>query len=346
VYLAAVLALAPRPEQPVRAQQLPSVSDLLDRYARKDPSVGQAFAQFQTLDSVRAELDRIAPKFLAAKGADRDGRRRLLVAFALELAQTHAQRESVSASALIEWACRHVRRHEPVDEFDRRWQLAATAVLEGAISPNVLDQHLRHMAGQFPDEPRLALARALVAEQATAPREVLARSRTAPVARRPQDPPPPSMTAFYEEAARRFQALLAIESLRPEANVRRARVHLWVGRYDDAILALRSVEADTTDPALVYLSRLFRGMAYEGLARTDDARREWLSALHVGPGAQSAVMSLAHSLFRERRYSEAEVLVARMLETNDPRADPWWAYWAGDYRFWYKLLTSVREMLP
>lgn len=326
--------------------QAPSVADLLNRYVQRDPSVAAALASVQNSDAARVELGKLAPKFLSGDKNRSEERRRWLVTFTLELAQAHSERESVSAGLLVEWACRYVRRHEPVSEFDRRWQHAATALLEGAINPTALDGHLRHIGGQFPKEPWFALARAFVSEQQTAPREVLARSRLAPAGRPNAPDKMPPIRAFQEEAARRFQEVsLGVERLRAEANVRRARVHISLARHEDALLALDGVERQTKDPALVYLSHLFRGLALEGLGRKDEAREAWMSALRIGPGAQSALMALATSLFQERRRAEADMLIGGMLEHNDPRVDPWWSYWAGDYRLWYPLIAAVRELL-
>jgi tetratricopeptide (TPR) repeat protein len=324
--------------------QTPTTEQLFTAYTQRDPAVAARFLAIPVETAIK-ELDRFAPRYLGDRKTA-DSRRRWLMTFVLELAQAHAEKESVSAGVLVEWACRHVRRHEPIDEFDRRWQLAATALLEGAIHPRALDLHLRHMAAQFPDEPRFALARALVAEQHTAPREVLGRGRSTPAASSNRSSQP-SLTALHEEAARRFQELALVDpSLRAEANVRRARVYIWLERHDDALSALADVEAQTPDPALIYLSRLLRGLALEGLGRTQEAQLAWVAALKVGPGAQSAMMSLATAMFRAGERAAADLMIARMLEHNDPRADPWWAYWAGDYRFWYALIGSVRELLP
>ena len=325
------------------AQSGTTIERLFAAYTEGDPDVASRFLTISA-EAALKELERFGPKYLSDRRTA-DSRRRQLTTFALELAQVHAEKESVSAGHIVEWACRYVRRHEPIDEFDRRWQLAATALLEGAINPRALDAHLRHMAAQYPREPRIALARALVAEQYSAPREVLARGRSAARAPAGRSQAPASLAALHEEAARRFQELaLADPSLRAEANVRRARVYIWLERHDDALSSLDDVEEQTQDPALIYLSRLLRGLALDGLGRTEDAQRSWVSALKVGPGAQSAMMSLATSMFRSGERAAADLMIARMLEKNDPRADPWWAYWAGDYRFWYTLIGGVREL--
>lgn len=326
------------------AAQTPTIERLFEAYSKRDPAAAPQLLTISAEDALQ-QLERFAPKYLSDRKTA-DSRRRHLTTFTLELAQAHAERESVSASQLVEWACRYVRRHEPIDEFDRRWQLAATALLEGAINPGALDAHLRHMAAQYPQEPRIALARALVAEQYTAPREVLARGRLAAAApARRSSQSQASLIALHEEAARRFQELAVGDpSLRAEANVRRARVYVWLARHSDALSALEHVETQTTDPALIYLSRLFRGLALDDLGRTQDAQLAWLSALKIGPGAQSAMMSLATSMFRSGERAAADLMIAKMLEKNDPRSDPWWSYWAGDYRFWYSLIGGVREL--
>ena len=324
------------------AGQSPTVEQAFARYRAGDRDVVAALDSITAADAALRELDRFGPKYLSGDRATAEERRRWLMTFVLELAQAQSEKESVSAGLLVEWACRHVRRHEPIDEFDRRWQLAATALLAGAINPGALDAHLRHMAARHPGEPRLALARALVADQYTAPREVLARSRAAAAAASTQA----ALPSLQEEAARRFQELALLdERLRAEANVRRARVYIALKRFDDAIVTLAPVESQTTDRTLIYLSRLFRGQALERLGRTEEAQREWVSALKIAPGAQSAMMSLATAMFRAGERTAADLVVSRMLETNDPRADPWWAYWAGDYRFWYQLVAEVRELL-
>lgn len=338
-----IAGFAARPATASRDQS-PSISDLLTKYTQRDPATAEAMAAVPDLEAARKELDRIAPKFLVRDKLDE--RRRWLVAFTLELAQAHSEKQSPASAAMVEWACRHVRRHDPPDDFDYRWQLAATALLEGAINPNVLEVHLRHIAEQFPDEPRFMLGRALAAEQRTAPREVLAQSR-APV------PPPgrqatakPSIDWFREEAARKYQELaMSVESVRAEAHVRRAHVHIERGRHDDALAALSEVERLTKDPALIYLGRLFRGLAFDGLRKPAEAQAAYRSALEISPGAHSATLALATSLFRNGQRVEADRLIAALLKHNDPRVDPWWAYWAGDYRFWYPLISGVRGLL-
>ena len=64
----------------------------------------------------------------------------------------------------------------------------------------------------------------------------------------------------------------------------------------------------TRDPALVYLARLFRGTAQDGLKRPGDARASYQSALEIGRGAHSATMALATSFFLEGRRDCAHAI--------------------------------------
>jgi tetratricopeptide (TPR) repeat protein len=274
--------------------------------------------------------------------------RRLLTTFALELAESSATRQAAAAARLIEWACPYVRRHSPLDEFDRAWQLAALAVLEGGIDAHALQTHVAHMQSVMPNEPRLVLARAIAEEQATAPTEAVYGQVDAVgngqasilLARRDAD-----RAQAAERAIARFQEAMHDESLRPEASLRLGHVQLGLRRYDDALAAWTNVETLTTDPALVYLAHLFRGLALEGLGRSAEAGASYLQALKVSPGAHSATMRLAALEFQNGHGDDAARRIEALLRDDDPRTDPWWAYYAADWRFWYPSIERVRSLI-
>src|SRR5690349_9808739 len=136
------------------------------------------------LDVARQALGRIDPAAIpvdpSLSPADaRERQRRLMTAFALEVAALGSRKHSASAARLIEWACPYVRSHTPINEFDRAWQLAALAALEGGIDSTVLHAHLDHVQAGFGADPRYMLARGVAEEQFGAPAEVLTRSATA-----------------------------------------------------------------------------------------------------------------------------------------------------------------------
>src|SRR5687768_11261089 len=85
------------------------------------------------LDAARQALGRIDPATIPVDpalpaAAARERQRRLMTAFALELAALGAHKHAAAAARLVEWACPYVRSHAPIDDFDRAWQLAALAV--------------------------------------------------------------------------------------------------------------------------------------------------------------------------------------------------------------------------
>jgi lipopolysaccharide biosynthesis regulator YciM len=148
-----------------------------------------------------------------------------------------------------------------------------------------------------------------------------------------------------DRAMARFKDATASEAVRTEASLRLGHVELRLGRYDAALTAWDGVEGLTEDRFLLYLLHLFRGIAYEGENRTADARRSYAAALDVSPGAHSAVLRLAALGFRHDRGDEPAQLVDALLHNDDPRRDPWWSYYAGDWRFWYARIGRVRELL-
>lgn len=305
------------------------------------------------LDSAQRQLARFDPSTLpTAAGAGtadaREEQRRLITSFALELAAVGSKRHSAAAARLVEWACPYVRAHAPLNEFDRAWQLAALSVLEGGIDSTVLHDHLDHLRSLFSEEPRLVLARGIAEEQFSAPSEVLTRSviganlaRAREMAERAEG----ERFRARERAAARFREAALDESLRAEAHLRLGHVKLAIGRYDEAIAALAGIEGQTTDRALIYLAHLFRGIALEHRGRTDEARASYRQALAVSPMAHSATLRLAALEFRHGATEAPEGLVQQLLRDDDPRRDPWWSYYAADWRFWYYRIDRVRALL-
>ena len=156
-------------------------------------------------------------------------RRRVLTAFALELAAIGARRHASSAARLVEWACAYVRSHAPLNDFDRAWQLAALSVLEGGIDSHALAEHVSHAQPIFRDEPRLLLARGIVEEQLNAPNEALVRTETAASLQRAREALARAEGEGFrasERAISRYQEAAHDESLAAEASLRAGHVQI------------------------------------------------------------------------------------------------------------------------
>jgi len=304
------------------------------------------------LDGARQDLARLDPRMIpappgATPEAARETQRRLITSFALEIAALGSRRHQSAAARLIEWACGYVRAHPTPNEFDRAWQLAALSALEGGIDSQTLRAHLGHLHG-LDAEPRVLLAHGIVEEQFNAPSEVLTRSlASADLAKAREEMAHAEGEGLRaaDRAIARFKEATASEPARPEALVRQAHVELRLGRFEAALATLQGVETQTEDRALVYLTHLFRGLALEGANRTTDAQRSYRAALGVSPGAHSAVLRLAALGFRHERGDEPSQLLDTLLHNDDPRRDPWWSYYAGDWRFWYARIGRVRTLL-
>jgi tetratricopeptide (TPR) repeat protein len=304
------------------------------------------------LDAARQDLARLDPSSLpspagATPEMAREAQRRLITSFALEIAAIGSRRHQSEAARLIEWACGYVRAHTPMNDFDRAWQLAALSALEGGIDSQTLRTHLAHLHG-LDAEPRVLLARGIVEEQFNAPSEVLTRSlASANLAKAREEMAHAEGEALRatDRAIARFKDATASEPARPEARLRQGHVELRLGRFEAALATLQGVENLTEDRALVYLTHLFRGIAFEGANRTSDARASYHAALDVSPGAHSAVLRLAALGFRYDRGDGPAHLIDALLQNDDPRRDPWWSYYAGDWRFWYARIGRLRALL-
>ena len=119
-----------------------------------------------------------------------------------------------------------------------------------------------------------------------------------------------------------------------------------MGRYDEALDRPHGLEAMTEDRALVYLAHLFRGMALEnrGTRRRGARRRtgrRWRSVRARTPPRSASPRSSSGA----GAPTSPRPMVDALLKTDDPRRDPWWSYYAADWRFWYPRIERVRSLL-
>jgi tetratricopeptide (TPR) repeat protein len=355
LFLAGSAAAPPPPASGTVAQT--AMADVVADYARwlgdqtrPAPTV-QAIAI--DLDAARRELARLDPGVIPVPGSPsadraREFRRRVVVSFAIELAAIGSRRHAAAAGRLVEWACPYVRTHTPLNDFDRAWQLAALAVLEGSIDSQTLRDHVTHAQPVFADEPRLLLARAIADEQFNAPAESLARTATAAnllKAKEAMAREAGENVRTSERAIARFQEAAREPALRVEAALRAGHVQMRLGRFDAALASWAGLEQYSDDPALLYLLHLFRGIAYENRGRYAESRRSYEAALKISPNSHSATLRLAGLSFRYGVGEDASATIDALLADNDPRRDPWWSYYAADWRFFYPRMARVRTLV-
>ena len=343
-----VLALL-TPPLPQRSSAMADIlSDYADWVQGRRPTLELTVAD---LDAARQALARLDPASIdvgrdLAPAAARERQRRVMTAFALEIAALGSRKHAAAAARLIEWACPYVRSHTPIDDFDRAWQLAALAVLEGGIDSTALHAHLDHVESGFGSEPRHVLARGIADEQFGAPAEVLTRSVSAAGLARAREALARAEGERYralDRAIVRFRAAAQIESVAAEATLRMGHVQHRLSRHDAALATWNTIESLKPEPTVAYLANLFRGLAHESYGRYDAARISYTTALRISPKAHSATMRLAALSFVHGGGDPAP-LVDGLLRDNDPRRDPWWSYYAADWRFWYPRIDQVRAL--
>ena len=330
VVVAIALVVSMPLARPTVAAQEPWVLEWLQAYASgHQADVLPKLATVGSLKEFEEDLDKLLPKWTAAS-ATQEQHRRAIIAFAIDTAFARIDL-GPGASKLAEWACRQIRRHSKPDDFDHRAYMAMFALFGGAVDPDALELHVMHVKFQFPNEPRLALERGIAEEMRGAPFY------------QPATQTPAGVIKHREEAARRYADAAKIDAVAAEANLRLGRVNLDLGKLDDALAALDRVEPLSKDGAIVYLADLFRGMTLERLGKPEDAARAYRQALVIGPGAQSASISLAALTFEQGDRTAADRLVNEVLQRPAPVPDPWWTYWPGDYRLAAELFKAMRE---
>jgi hypothetical protein len=168
-----------------------------------------------------------------------------MTAFALEVAALGSHKQAAAAARLIEWACPYVRAHTPVNDFDRAWQLAALAALEGGIDSTVLHAHLDHVQAGFGEDPRYALGRGVAEEQFGAPAEVLTRSATAANLARAREALARAEGERYralDRAIARFREAARLPPVAAEATLRMGHVQHRLARHDAALETWSGIE--------------------------------------------------------------------------------------------------------
>jgi tetratricopeptide (TPR) repeat protein len=274
--------------------------------------------------------------------------RRATAAFALEVAAARLDAGDIpGARSLLEWACARIRAHEVADEFDIAWHAAALSIADGFLDPDALEAHVRHTRSRVPVGALLDLSWAVAAEQRTSPLLIprLAADVSPTMLAVNQAQLDAAVGRLMDDAVARFAVAASNAVTAGDARVRTAHIQLARNQAEQALTSLAALESTTREGWLVYLARLFRGQALERLQRPDDAITSLRDALKVGPGGQTATLSLSTLLYRRGQRDEAETLVQRLLAETDPISDPWWTYWAGGARLWTTRLAAMRGLL-
>ena len=259
--------------------------------------------------------------------------------FMLELAATGLRQSDAAreeAAKLLQQYDGLVRNPLAADQFECTWYWAEVAALEGSIRPELASPFAARALQRCPEEPRLLLARAVVADQ----QWPLGTTTTWPgqvTLTRPSD-------ARISEVIGQYAAAAKSPDTRVEARVRAAWFSYRIGKSDEALRLLDGMEGSTSDRQIVYLRQLVRGHALRALDRPDEAAAAFRGGLTVWPGAQSARVALMTLLVTRGERSQAEGLAEEIQAAPGDQFDPWWTYWQGDYRLYPTIVARLREL--
>jgi tetratricopeptide (TPR) repeat protein len=324
-----------------------SLLDALTMYdAGEHASVVRALAAAAGRDgqALAALLRQDVPGWITADGPSEAPRRRLVAAtFVLEVAHAGLDTQWETSRSVTEWACELLRSAGPPTGPERQWHLAALALLQASFEPGgrgggesspAVRAHLAHISRRFPGEPRIELARALLAEYdywtLRMPGEWDQIDRNAPGDEPAAGRPIPALEAAAKHPANQAEASLRLGFLASRQ-----------GNLDRALAHLRAAAQGADDPTRVYLAHLFTGWTHEKAGRPDDAVAAYRRALATQL-ALSAALALAVRLYAIDERDEADTVVAQALAARPIVPDPWKAYGYGDFRRWPDLIARLR----
>jgi len=325
-------ATSPAPD----ASRAPATFDeLIEAYSRDDyQAVTAALRSWQDPSPLIRRLDATGNPWPAAPRRE--------AALALEIAESglFSRRQATQDEArnLLLRFQRLIRHPLEPDAFERYWLWAELTIVQGKIRPGLAEPFVRHALTRFPEEPRFLLARAIVTDQmfpfmGAVPSSAQTLTGTA-------------TQSHAANVAQQYGAAIKLPETATEARVRLAWFLHRVGRDDDALAQLDEVQDESSkDTVMRYLHQLFRGHIQMGLGRHDAAVQAFRTALERWPGAQSAQVALMNALVHTGRREEAAAMAERIQTAPGDGADPWLAYWHGDYRFYLAAMSTVREMI-
>lgn len=342
-----VIAIVTAPGSVSGRQQLTiSMLDALTLYElgeERQVTNALAVARGGDPEAVLRMLKEDVSKWIAAEGPDQAARRRMIAAtFLLEVGEAGLDDTWEVTKQITEWACELLRKSGRPTELERRWHLTALALFEASFEyprPGVpaapaLYKHLSHIKERFPDEPRTALAAALVGEYDywTAHLD-LASVATSSDPRRNE--------SFAGGPIAALEKAALAEANRPEASLRMGFLEYKRGHLDRALELLRSAATGSDDETRVYLAHLFSAWTHEKAGSVDRAITSYRSALSAVNGLSAALGLGVHLYAREER-DEADETVVRALGADAQTPDPYKTYGYGDFRRWPQLIAGLR----
>jgi tetratricopeptide (TPR) repeat protein len=263
------------------------------------------------------------------------------------------------------------------DAFELAWHKGAMALLEDRMFVSTQELYLDTLqrryapasgGGAIKIDPRFELERAVAQEQkcwndasylttsaiaglpsaASAASNPATQADTSSADMRQVGVPAGEPTAIMTrkdclaEGARRYIIAALAPETASEAFTRSAWLQYQLGAHADALKTIERARP-TEDVELTYWTNLFRGRILDALGRFADAEGAYRSALATRPGAQSAAVGLALTLFKTDRIADARAAAAEARRQSPDAVDPWWTYLGADARFLPRWRAELRR---
>ena len=213
----------------------------------------------------------------------------------------------------------------PQEDFEWRWYMALSAVLEELRSPAIAKRIRVYAAARWRGrEGRAKYVRGIQLEsRGNAGGRVLRPGQSGFTTG-----PEQLQSHWFSLAAEAFAGALRDEPKLGAAALHLGRIRMIQGQRGEAAVLLRGA-LDDIDPSVVYMAALLLGSLSERDGQFDDAEKLYRQALAAFPYGQSAPIALAQLLSRTGRDAEAHATLARRLTTGPRAIEPSWAYAAG-----------------
>jgi tetratricopeptide (TPR) repeat protein len=130
-----------------------------------------------------------------------------------------------------------------------------------------------------------------------------------------------------------------------EARLRLGRVLLLRGKVLDALPELERVGRESSDPAQVYMARMFEGRCRERLGDARGAATAFAAATERVPGAQAGLVALGRALDRLGENQRARSAFGGAMQPEAVR-DPWLEYLGGQPDRIFSLAGELRSLVP
>jgi VWFA-related protein len=326
------------PAPPVISNVRTATWDLLDQFI--DPAWDVDQAPRMSIAQMRATLSalkRDTPGWIAAApAANQPARRLAAAAFVLDLLYTqndpYIWTQNQPAPDFIDWAAGILDDGSPTPE-EKLWSFGAIALFERAGVPVPLERFLVRAEKRFPGEERWALARAVAEDLRTWPEER-------------------DVQAFHVDPSivgplvSRYEAAIALPSVKQEALLRLGYFELRRGHVDEATAKFAAASAAEPDDAIMrFWLHILYGRAFEQANRLDEAIQQYQTALGAVPGATSATSALIGALSKAHHPADAARVAAAALATPAAPVDPWTMYVLPDFRFWPSIIEQLRKVV-